>query len=293
MTSESFYESRRKSERFRVGPLRVADARIFVETSDPDFAAVVRWSFGDLVEQPGTDAPEVVHEFRVHKRAEPWNRWSMWRDDSSCGIMLEEGYVLFHLQWELNRIALERGQSTIHASSVELAGRAVIFVGSSMSGKTTLAGHLAISGCRFIADEIVAIREDGLAEPYLRPLGLRAGGPLEHNFRHPTDFDRRFDAYEMLVPVSALGAATPLQRTSTPVSAVIFPKYTPATPTTLSPLAKAVALEQLCSSAPGLSRHGRVVFRQLAQLVQGVPTAEMKVSDLGPTRQLIESLVIG
>lgn len=274
----------------RVGPLRVADARVFVETADADFAAVLRWSFRDLAERPDADAPGVTHEFRVRRPSAPRARWSMWRDGESCRSALEEGYVLFHLQWEFNRIVLERRPTTVHAASVEIDGCAVVLVGSSMSGKTTLAGHLATRGAGFVADEIVAVTPQLEAEPYTRPLGLRADGPLQQQFTHPDDFDRKFDSYEMLVPVSSLGPDIEMCIVPAKIDAIVFPKYLPDESTTMTPIRKSEALERLCASSPGLERHGRDVFRRLAALVDAVPSGDLVVSDLEPTHDLIRSI---
>lgn len=278
------------TERFRIGPLRVADARVFVETSDQDFAAVLRWSFQDLAEQSGEVDPGVVHEFKVLQRTSPWTRWAMWRDQEVCGLAFEEGYVLFHLQWELNRIVLERRRVTVHSAAATIDGRGVMLVGASMSGKTTLAGHLAtVGGGLFVADEIVSLSSDGSMLRYPRPLGLRQGGPLEAKFAHPDNVDRRFDSYEMLVPVSALGGQ--IATGSVEVDAIVFPKYVAGESTVVARLSQAETLERLCASSPGLARNGREVFQQLATLARGAICAEMVSSDLEHATQSLTALL--
>lgn len=273
-----------------IGPLRVADVEVVVETTDPDFAAVLRWCFADLVAQPGQERAAAAHHFEVRHSARPWSHWGIWRDGEPCETVLDEGYVLFHLQWEMNRIVLERRRTTIHAAAVAIDGRCIILCGSTMSGKTTLAGWMAAHGAGYLADEIVALTHDGLVLDYHRPLGVRHGGPLDPLFNHPSNFDRRFDSYEMLVPVSALRGAA-LAVAPLPVAAVVFPRYEVDTPTGLTVLPKSEALTQLCDSSPGFGRHGRAVFLELARLVQGVPTVSLFSSDLHRADELLRELV--
>ena len=272
------------------GPFLLADTLTYVYTNDSDFAAVVRWSFQDLLPVTGeaTDGPTV--RFDVLLRHGPEPIWGVWRDRELCEETDQAGYVLFHLQWEFNRVVLERRDATIHAAAVEVDGRCLIFSGSSMSGKTTLAGWMVAHGARYIADEIVALRPDGQAMPYRRPLGLRHGGPLEPHFTHPGNFDRRFDTYEMLVPVSCLGSGE-MTDGVVPVGGIVFPVYSPETPTALDPLPKAVALERLCNNSPGLARHGRSVFRLFADLVSRVRTVELRTSDLYQARDMLNELL--
>lgn len=52
----------------------------------------------------------------------------------------------------------QRGFLVLHASAVEIAGRAVAFLGDSGSGKSTLAAALHERGHRLVADDVVAVR---------------------------------------------------------------------------------------------------------------------------------------
>jgi hypothetical protein len=51
-----------------------------------------------------------------------------------------------------------RGLTSLHASAVEIDGRAVVFTGPAGAGKSTLAGAFAVAGLRVMADDTVAIR---------------------------------------------------------------------------------------------------------------------------------------
>lgn len=52
----------------------------------------------------------------------------------------------------------QRGFLVLHASAVEIAGRAVAFLGDSGSGKSTLAAALHARGHRLVVDDVVAVR---------------------------------------------------------------------------------------------------------------------------------------
>jgi hypothetical protein len=272
----------------RVGPFDVVGATVYLETSDATFADVVGWSFGDLAGGK-ENTPTDVHVMRVEPNPRIDGRWAIWLDGRLLGDEFAEGYVLFHVQWELNRLVLEGAVTTLHAAAVAIDGGAVVLPGASMSGKTTLAGFMAATGDEYAADEVVAVGADGRMVPFPRPLGLRSDTPLARFFHHPDTFDRRFDAYEMLVPVSAMGAK--VVREPIPVAAVVFPRYEPGASSTLSPMPRALALDRLCRSSPGLARHGGPVFRALADRAAQVWVGELVVDDLAEAAGLLRDLL--
>ncbi len=68
---------------------------------------------------------------------------------------------------ELERLALhgfalaailhQRGFLILHASSVEISGRAVVFLGEKTHGKSTLVAHLVAEGHRLLSDDVTAL----------------------------------------------------------------------------------------------------------------------------------------
>lgn len=275
---------------FSAGPFVLADTLVTVTTDDRDFATAVEWCFRDL--RPGPDqpmpwtGPESVFEIRAP--IADAGRWAMWQDGVPCELSLAEDYVLFHLQWEFNRVVLERSQLTIHAAAVEIDGLAYIFPASSMSGKTTLAGWMSVHGAGYIADEIVALDPQLRAASYRRPLGLRHGGPLEQFLAADVPVQPRFEAYEMLAPVSGLGV-TSFPTGPWPIGGIVFPKYEKGAANAPVPLSRSTTLERLCESAPGLARHGRTVFTKLAKLAREVPAMTLVLSDLAEAEQALRA----
>ena len=263
---------------YPVGPFRIADADVTVTCNDIDFADVGAWSFQDLA-APRHDQATTTHEFEVRRTERPWVHWGIWRDGEPCETVLDEGYVLFHLQWEFNRIALERQFATIHAAAARNDAGAALLCGASMSGKTTLAGWLATTGWTFLADEIVEIDDQGGLHGYLRPLGIRHGGPLSPLYAMPAELDRRFEEYESLVPVSVLPNAS-VGSASAPLRLIVFPRYTPGAPTRTTQLVPSEILTELCDASPGLGRHGLGVFQILTRTARSVPGIRVEYSNL-------------
>ena len=271
--------------------LRVGGSPVLVHSNDDAFLAVVRRSFVDLVWPISTlwddsDTAGVIR-FDVLRNDLPWTDWGIWRDGEPCEITLTQDYVIFQLQWELNRVVLERQTLTVHAAAAEIDGCGLMFPGASTSGKTTLAGWIGLQGGAFVADEVVAVRgADRSMIPYHRPLGLRPGGPLESGFIDAMSFETAFDGYEKLAPMSALGGSLS-SRPFIAIHAIVFPQYTPGAVVSLKPLPKSDAFQRLCSLSPGLAEHGVAVFSALAGLVRDRPTFELVSDDLGRALDLI------
>ncbi len=63
----------------------------------------------------------------------------------------------------------QRGLLPLHASAIATPRGAVVFMGNSGRGKSTLAAHFARRGFRVLADDIVVVRFDGAGQPVGEP----------------------------------------------------------------------------------------------------------------------------
>ncbi len=78
----------------------------------------------------------------------------------------------FVLQPLLGYLMVQRGYLVLHASCVEVGGRAVAILGASGDGKSTTAGALARRGHRLLCDDVVAMDAEGRVVPGVARLKL-------------------------------------------------------------------------------------------------------------------------
>jgi hypothetical protein len=115
--------------------------------------------------------------------------------------------------------AAAQGLDLLHASAVELEGRAVAFTGASGVGKTSLTAQLVARGYGFITDDVLAVDTDGV-----RMLAYAGPGLLHLD---PQELDPRGgDRFHVIGPspddpVKLRVRVTPVV-TSLPLAAVVF-----------------------------------------------------------------------
>ena len=113
-------------------------------------------------------------------------RWSVRKRDPGGWEVLVEGELLTYrpdvLQatesmlgdlelWVAERAA---GRVFVHGGCAAVNGRAVIFPGRSMSGKSSIVAALVRAGAIYYSDEYAVLDHRGLVRPYPRPLGIRS-----------------------------------------------------------------------------------------------------------------------
>ena len=77
-----------------------------------------------------------------------------------------------HLRMALAQFS--RRKLFIHAGVVSWNGRAIIFPGNSLFGKTHLTAALIAAGAEYLSDEYAVIDEDLRVHPFAKPLSIRA-----------------------------------------------------------------------------------------------------------------------
>lgn len=271
-----------------VAPLRVGGHRVAIRTNCADYAAACDDVFIDLRHDGTTSSGQVVFEVIRHDAAE--TTWSIRRDGNPCELELSTDAVVVHQQWELNRLLIENNQTVVHAAVVASATAAILLAGRSHSGKTTMAGWLAaIDGYTFVADEAAAVGPSGVT-PYLRPLGIRPGGPLAAHLP-PLSRAATFMPEERLVPASQLGAA--LRRQPTPIGLIVFPRYRAGSATSIARLSQADTLERLARQTPGLRLHGLPVFERLTSITSAAAAIEVSYADVDSAADAITAVAHG
>ncbi|MFQ5581014.1 MAG: hypothetical protein ACE5F3_00115 [Mariprofundaceae bacterium] len=120
---------------------------LYAETNaSPDIPFFIRCK-GDTIELAvddtvlwsGTDAGEIVAGFEVHLYTR----------------------ILQHLS---------PAYSSIHASAINIGNQACIFAGESNAGKSSLCTAALLDGADYLSDEFALLDENGLIEPFPRPL---------------------------------------------------------------------------------------------------------------------------
>ena len=167
------------------------------------------------------------------------------------------------------------GHFVLHASAVEVSGRAMAFAGVSGTGKSTLAALLCGAGARLVTDDVLRVgMEPGPVcvggAPQLR---LRSGARWAlHRFADPPPSQPTVDFRLAVAPL-------PAQADRVPLSVILVPCISREAPAVqLRPLSGTEALTRMVGGlrVPGWKDRAvmRRQFQGLAQTVREVPVVE-------------------
>ena len=138
-----------------IGPLALAGTSVVVHTNDGDLAQ----RLGDLLASlPRTE--QAQHTVWVLDRGgERDRRWMTVIDDEVFAAAGTADGAMQQVATELNQMAVAGsvGSILLHAGAVERDGRAVVVVGESGRGKSTLTAALVRDGFAYLTDELVQI----------------------------------------------------------------------------------------------------------------------------------------
>ena len=116
-------------------------------------------------------------------------------------------------------IALERGDLSVHAAAVEIAGKAVVLAGPSRYGKTTLAAAFAAAGHRLLTEDMTRCTLLGGASVFPGPAIMRLRPDVAEGFRMQTGSQIVTERERVFVILggSLRGSGTPV-----PLTAILF-----------------------------------------------------------------------
>jgi hypothetical protein len=179
----------------------------------------------------------------------------------------------------------------LHAASVELAGRLVVFPSRFRAGKSTLVAFLASAGHRVFGDDVLSLTEDdqsgvaaGLA-PRLR-IPLPANAPIElREFvsKHASAADERYLYLRLPNNLFARRAAT------APLGAVVLLDRRADGPTQLFRASRAAALQTLIVQNFARSESAEDLLARLHRLMDRLPRFTLRYNDIGDARALLEN----
>jgi hypothetical protein len=263
----------------------VGDVAFEIETDEASLAVRLRSCLRDL-EAPDRPASARTASskctFRVTcNRAPDDGSWAVWRDGELCESWLSDDYVATYVVWEISRLVRERatGALVVHASTVGLGDRAIVLAGSSLAGKSTFVTWLTMRGWKFVADDVSVIDAAGLVQPFWRPIGLRAGGPIGDLLAD--GHDRQYH----LVAASTLGELGG----PSPVVAVVIVHRSAIDPGPVR-LGRAAGACALARHLPLLPQRGAPEFDRLGALVRAVPVISLDIADLEAAEHALGTL---
>lgn len=202
------------------------------------------------------------------------NRLLVFRDRefvAECADIIELAPIVYSLVW-VTAVNNHEFFLDIHAGVVGDGAKCVLLPGPQGSGKSTLTASLVHAGFQYFSDE-VALLEEGSFNVFPVPLaicvkaaGIDALAPRFANLRglqlHQRADGKRV-AYMPLAP-----EFRPASDDARPVAALVFPQYTPGTPTSLLRLSTCDALKRLLDEC--LVVRSALDFTKVAGLVQWI-----------------------
>lgn len=160
---------------------RVFDLRVESDIVLPRLAAASGSESGVITVRRGTVPVEdtVNHQHpKAYFRGEPASLWMAIPDvarihvhggqeivyDPEPGADLDT-VVLFLMGSGLGALMIQRQMLVLHANGIEIGGKAVLCMGPSGIGKSTLAGAFAQAGYRLFADDVCPVDDEGMLQP--------------------------------------------------------------------------------------------------------------------------------
>jgi hypothetical protein len=175
------------------------------------------------------------------------------------------------------------GRCVLHASAVDLGGRALAFVGTSGQGKSTMAALFCAAGALLVTDDVLPLEFDPPAGPPLRVLCHRAGTEIRLREKTASLADH-FDDASVRTTVDDRRAVEPVPTglDRIPLAAIVLPRPDRELPVVASRRlgdGEASLWLSRCQRIEGW--HGRDHLRQqfvdTGQIVSLVPVYEVQV----------------
>jgi len=222
-------------------------------------------------------------------------------DASSSTIEVEPSADSFRRELRLFGIpaaicAMQAGDLSLHASTVEIGGRAVLLAGPSMHGKTTLAAAIAASGHRLLSEDTVRCSLSGQPEAFPGPAVVRLRADVARSLA-TLDVTAMAPDEEGRAPLvfspAVRGSGAPV-----PIAAVVFLRKHSGPPR-LDPVAEAAAARDLFALAFRLPTDASraVCFAQVVDLAARVEVLNlhrpMTLDSLPAVIALLEQRIAG
>lgn len=176
-------------------PRQVLGTSVAVRCGDPHLARQIETTLASYPPAPVAD-----HELEI-VTLEP-DRHRLLLDGAPTGGHADGRDVVEAVVSLLNRLAVDHtpGRLLFHAGVVERDGRAVMVVGPSGRGKSTLTAALVQAGCSYLSDEVASVDPTTRwIDPFPKPLSLSAGSMALLGLRSNDDADLTTAAVKTLL----------------------------------------------------------------------------------------------
>lgn len=204
--------------------------------------------------------------------------------------------LLPHLEWGVNwRVIVRRNDFLqIHAATMVRNGRAVLLVGESGCGKTTLAAGLMARGWTYFCDEFALLEAATLrAHWFPRALCVKAGAFDAVRAAGLEVWRRQHFAKHFKGPVGYVRPSVPADPQATRPAAVrhiIFPRYEAGATPRLVPISRAAAALAVLQASLNRGVFGAAAPRLVCRLVRGADCHLLEAGPLAETCRLVELL---
>jgi hypothetical protein len=185
----------------------------------------------------------------------------------------------------------------LHSAVLVKNGKAIILPAGSRSGKSTLSVALVKNGFKYISDEVAAVDVDTLrVKGFPRAIAIRKKTlslfpSLEPEIKHLCyQISNSKKAYEIHYGVPSKKNLASMNR-SFPISAIVFPKYSPKGYTALGEIKPAVAVFNLMRCSFNQRRLKEKGFRVAVRLVRQRRCYTLQIKDLAKGCEILDNLV--
>lgn len=275
---------------FRTGP--------FVYTIRTDLQEVAPFMAQAYAEHPVIDrAPFSDFHLAIHASRKSLQPWLGQVTVSAGGVPLFSPFprqeALAYLEWGMNGCLARTAHHLLlfHAASLEADGRAVLFLGQSGTGKSTLAAALALRGWRLLSDEFGLVALDSFrCIPLARPICLKneAIGLLRSwdptVVMTPSAEVRRKGLLCHMPPPPA--SVRRMEEPATP-AALIFLNFQAGAAVLMEEVPKAEAMKRAMACSFNYKVLGRAGFDRLAQLVDTCACRQLTYGNLADAERAL------
>ncbi|MEO9130518.1 MAG: hypothetical protein ABI240_04855 [Sphingomonas sp.] len=166
---------------------------------------------------------------------------------------LETALESYDSHLRLAMAQFSRKKLFIHGGAVVWQGKAILFPGKSMAGKTHLVAELLTAGAEYLSDEYAVMDDQGMVHPFAKPLSIR---------KTPT-------ARQCETPAEALGAR--IAKRPVPVGLVVMARYREGASWRPKLLSPAVGAPELMANTVAARMDPARTLAMLADIAERIP----------------------